>query len=305
MWYVVRTIDTVRHHRTLIDPIISIPNHHSLLWIYCGQWTLLTFLNGLTTNSKVCCLDVASCTLGSRTLHSLSTLGFNMEQMVTLLVTWTLCMEWHICWHFFPIHENTVPMMLVTMAIVLIIAHPIPLHSCPCFVDSVCFVGAMLGAMIGCWAWAHNQYVPVGPHGESMWSTHLISSHPHPIPSFSRFGAHFLLNLLVLFNFEHVGWIKSALRMVFGLTICLVARLILKTIGKRIWPYFFRTNTYTYAPCLTTCKSNSCNSQCNYPRWMTFDVIDETAVNRIFSYGAIGFCAAYVAPLMFSASGLS
>ncbi|KAI8822088.1 phosphatidic acid phosphatase type 2/haloperoxidase [Fimicolochytrium jonesii] len=55
----------------------------------------------------------------------------------------------------------TVPLAVVPLCVILISIHPDPEGPCPCFDDSVAFVGTLGGLLIGNWHW--SMYNPVPP----------------------------------------------------------------------------------------------------------------------------------------------
>ncbi|OOF93130.1 hypothetical protein ASPCADRAFT_209748 [Aspergillus carbonarius ITEM 5010] len=103
----------------------------------------------------------------------------------------------------------------VTLVVLLILGlvrvHPEPADDCPCFDDSVAFAGVMVGAQVAYW--------------------HIAKSSmglDEPVPA------------TVPFEFERVGAVKTALRLIIGVLVLFTWRALTKPFLLRVLPPVFR-----------------------------------------------------------------
>ena len=103
----------------------------------------------------------------------------------------------------------------VTLVILLILGlvriHPEPADDCPCFDDSVAFAGVTLGAQVAYWHIARSSL---------MWD--------EPVPA------------NVPFEFQRVGLVKTALRLIIGVLMLFTWRAVTKPFLLRALPPVFR-----------------------------------------------------------------
>lgn len=97
------------------------------------------------------------------------------------------------------------------VAIVLIRINPEPADDCPCFDDSVSFLGVVIGINLGAWHYAQTKFA--------------IDS---PIPS------------TVPFELEEIGLLRATIRIVLGVVIIFMWRSTAKPALLKILPPFFR-----------------------------------------------------------------
>lgn len=115
-----------------------------------------------------------------------------------------------------PFHELLHTSFYVSFAlsiilIILIRIHPEPADDCPCFDDSVAFLGVMIGTETGDWHYNLTRF---------SWS--------HPV------GA------TVPFSLSHLGWVTAALRVVVGIAMIVCWREVMKPAMLTTLPHVFR-----------------------------------------------------------------
>ncbi|PSN61838.1 sphingosine-1-phosphate phosphohydrolase-like protein [Corynespora cassiicola Philippines] len=102
-------------------------------------------------------------------------------------------------------------MIATLVVLVLVRVHPEPADDCPCFDDSVSFMGVVVGVNFGGWHFAQTRF-----------------SISDPIPS------------TVPFDLESIGLIKASLRILLGVVIIFVWRASAKPTLFKILPPLFR-----------------------------------------------------------------
>ena len=95
--------------------------------------------------------------------------------------------------------------------IILIRIHPEPADDCPCFDDSVAFSSVLIGIEIGGWHYATGN-----------WAT------TKPVPG------------TVPFSLEHLGWAKTAARLVIGVFVIFAWKEVMKPALLKTLPHLFR-----------------------------------------------------------------
>lgn len=105
--------------------------------------------------------------------------------------------------------QNIIIVTLVVLALVRL--HPEPADDCPCFDDSVSFVGVFLGAQIAGWQFARSSVA---------WTEPWLATAPY--------------------RFETLGLSKTVLRIVFGVILIFTWRETSKPFLLRILPPIFR-----------------------------------------------------------------
>lgn len=103
------------------------------------------------------------------------------------------------------------PTLLALIIILLVRIHPEPADDCPCFDDSVAFAGVFIGVEVGAWHFA-----------QSGWAWDL------PVPG------------TVPFDFKHMGWIRTILRIIVGVLTIFAWREIMKPTLLKLLPHLFR-----------------------------------------------------------------
>jgi hypothetical protein len=117
--------------------------------------------------------------------------------------------EWIDSWIFSGSYTD---IFVATMVVLILIRiNPEPADDCPCFDDSVSFLGVVIGINLGAWHYAHT--------------TFAIDS---PIPS------------TVPFQLEQVGLVRATIRIVLGVVIIFMWRSTAKPALLKILPPFFR-----------------------------------------------------------------
>ncbi|KAK7560602.1 sphingosine-1-phosphate phosphohydrolase [Phyllosticta citricarpa] len=104
---------------------------------------------------------------------------------------------------------NLVIVALVVLVLVRI--HPEPADDCPCFDDSVCFAGVVIGVELASWHFAQTSFAL-----------------PSPIPS------------TIPFSIQEIGYIKATLRIILGVLIIFAWRGVMKPALLRVLPPVFR-----------------------------------------------------------------
>lgn len=104
-----------------------------------------------------------------------------------------------------------VPLALAVVLIILIRIHPEPADDCPCFDDSVAFLGVMIGTETGDWHYSTTSF---------SWS--------HPVPA------------TVPFSLSHLGWVTATLRVVVGISLIIAWREVMKPTMLTSLPHVFR-----------------------------------------------------------------
>ncbi|KAK8163495.1 PAP2 superfamily-domain-containing protein [Phyllosticta citribraziliensis] len=101
--------------------------------------------------------------------------------------------------------------IVVLVILVLVRIHPEPADDCPCFDDSVCFAGVVIGVESASWHFAQTSLAL-----------------PSPIPS------------TIPFSIQEIGYIKATLRIVLGVLIIFAWRGVMKPTLLRVLPPVFR-----------------------------------------------------------------
>ncbi|OJJ51117.1 hypothetical protein ASPZODRAFT_127130 [Penicilliopsis zonata CBS 506.65] len=102
-------------------------------------------------------------------------------------------------------------LIVVVIILTLVRIHPEPADDCPCFDDSVAFAGVLIGAEVAYWDFARSSI---------SWT--------EPSPA------------TVPYRLESLGWIKTILRTVLGVTCIVVWREVMKPSLLRVLPPIFR-----------------------------------------------------------------
>lgn len=92
----------------------------------------------------------------------------------------------------------------VLIIIVLVRVHPEPADDCPCFDDSVCFAGVMIGLEVGTWHFSRSQFA------------------------------------VIPFDLQALGWVAVILRVLFGVFVVFVWREVAKPTMLKTLPHIFR-----------------------------------------------------------------
>lgn len=113
----------------------------------------------------------------------------------------------------FWITQGSTANVLVTILVVLVLVriHPEPADDCPCFDDSVAFMGVVIGASVGAWHYSRTPF-----------------SLDEPIPS------------TVPFDFAEIGPVKTILRILIGIVFVFVWRAVTKPALFKVLPPIFR-----------------------------------------------------------------
>ncbi|KAF4303341.1 Phosphatidic acid phosphatase type 2/haloperoxidase [Botryosphaeria dothidea] len=105
----------------------------------------------------------------------------------------------------------TAPLIVTLVILILVRIHPEPADDCPCFDDSVCFAGVVIGVEVGIWHFAKTRW-----------------AYDDPVPG------------TVAFDIEQIGWLKAALRIVLGVFIIFAWRGLMKPTLLKVLPPIFR-----------------------------------------------------------------
>ncbi|KAL0256352.1 Long-chain base-1-phosphate phosphatase [Diplodia seriata] len=103
------------------------------------------------------------------------------------------------------------PFFVTFVILVLVRIHPEPADDCPCFDDSVCFAGVVIGVEIGVWHFSKTRF-----------------AYDDPVPG------------TVAFSIQHLGWLRAVLRIVLGVFIIFAWRATMKPLLLRFLPPLFR-----------------------------------------------------------------
>ncbi|KAF2121401.1 hypothetical protein BDV96DRAFT_564202 [Lophiotrema nucula] len=103
------------------------------------------------------------------------------------------------------------PLIATLIVLVLCRIHPEPADDCPCYDDTVSFMGVVIGINVGAWHFAQTAF-----------------STDFPIPS------------TVPFDLKEVGLVKASIRIALGVVIVFVWRATMKPILFKILPPIFR-----------------------------------------------------------------
>lgn len=103
------------------------------------------------------------------------------------------------------------PLFAILVILILVRVHPEPADDCPCFDDSVSFVGVVIGCQLGAWHYSHTGFAV-----------------DHPIPS------------TVPFDLQTIGLVRATIRIVLGVVMIFIWRASMKPTLFRILPPIFR-----------------------------------------------------------------
>ncbi|KAI0428129.1 PAP2 superfamily-domain-containing protein [Xylaria sp. FL1042] len=92
----------------------------------------------------------------------------------------------------------------VLLIIVLVRVHPEPADDCPCFDDSVCFAGVMIGLEVGTWHFSQSPFAAI------------------------------------VFDLHALGWLAVILRVLFGVFVVFIWREVAKPTLLKTLPHVFR-----------------------------------------------------------------
>ncbi|KAL1918285.1 uncharacterized protein VTP21DRAFT_2945 [Calcarisporiella thermophila] len=104
------------------------------------------------------------------------------------------------------------PLFFVAAGLLLVWVHPDPVDRCPCFEDSVCFTSVIFGVLGGSWYFAKTPYA---------WSTPTVATVPYDV------GA--------------IGVAGSVMRIVFGIIVLFIWRLVAKKACYFLLPPIYRS----------------------------------------------------------------
>lgn len=97
------------------------------------------------------------------------------------------------------------PVLAAVLAIIILVrVHPEPADDCPCFDDSVCFAGVMIGLEVGTWHFARSPFADIP------------------------------------FDLQALGWLAVTLRVLFGVLVVFVWREVAKPTLLKTLPHLFR-----------------------------------------------------------------
>ncbi|KAI0392743.1 PAP2-domain-containing protein [Xylariaceae sp. FL0594] len=99
---------------------------------------------------------------------------------------------------------GTPVLLAVLVIIVLVRVHPEPADDCPCFDDSVCFAGVMIGLEVGTWHFSRTPFASIP------------------------------------FDFHGLGWLTVVVRVLFGVLVVFVWREVAKPTLLKVLPHIFR-----------------------------------------------------------------
>jgi membrane-associated phospholipid phosphatase len=120
-----------------------------------------------------------------------------------------LYVEWIDSWIFSGAYTD---IFVATLAVLILIRiNPEPADDCPCFDDSVSFLGVVIGINLGAWHYAHTNFAV-----------------DYPIPS------------TVPFQMEEIGLMKATIRILLGVVIVFLWRATAKPVLLKVLPPFFR-----------------------------------------------------------------
>lgn len=105
----------------------------------------------------------------------------------------------------------TAPLFVTLVILVLVRIHPEPADDCPCFDDSVCFAGVVIGVEVGVWHFSKTSYAV-----------------EDPVPG------------TVAFDIAEIGWLKAVLRILLGVFIIFAWRALMKPLLLKFLPPLFR-----------------------------------------------------------------
>jgi dihydrosphingosine 1-phosphate phosphatase len=103
------------------------------------------------------------------------------------------------------LQSGWVPVFVAVLTIIVLVrVHPEPADDCPCFDDSVCFAGVMIGLEVGTWHFARTPFASIP------------------------------------FDLHGLGWLAVILRVLFGVLVVFVWREVAKPTLLKVLPHVFR-----------------------------------------------------------------
>ncbi|KAK6457546.1 sphingolipid resistance protein [Scheffersomyces xylosifermentans] len=106
------------------------------------------------------------------------------------------------------------PVLIIGFYLLLIHIHSEPIDDCPCFDDSVSFIGVLLGLDLS--------------HYVAFKSKYFVNRNAFQDP------------LLINFEYSELGWVKTALRFVLGVTLVVIWKAVSKPIIFTILPPIYK-----------------------------------------------------------------
>jgi membrane-associated phospholipid phosphatase len=178
---------------------------------------------------------------------------------------------------------SNVGTVLVGLVVAMIVLHPVAVHDCPCFEDSVCFGGTILGVVSGIAHLHALPHVPTGPRGE------------------------------VLFSYARSGLAGSIFRVAVGLCLVLLVRSALKAACLRTLRRLplSRASPHPCARKHERTDEPDSDPVVNVSAVLAdvlhssfFNVLDVQTVTRIVAYCGVGYAATCIAPAIFHWLGI-
>lgn len=159
-----------------------------------------------------------------------------------------------------------VPLWSAAAAVGAVVLHPVAPARCPCYTDSVCFIGTLAGAVSSLWAFRRAGVAPVGPTGDLPFD--LAAASPAVVLA----------------------------RVALGLTTTLVARSAAKAasgaVARRLVSY--------KSPHHTT--EEFCEELARSASW--YHAVDALCLTRLVTYAVMTAAATVLSPAAFHAIGI-
>ncbi|TDL24468.1 hypothetical protein BD410DRAFT_719424 [Rickenella mellea] len=116
----------------------------------------------------------------------------------------------------------SVPLIITVIGLVMVNQHPQPIDDCPCFEDAIAFVSVIMGSLISQW---HGAKYGFGP---AFFSSHMPGSGGDDWAALSTW------------------WLFAALKMVVGVLIIFMWRLLAKSVLHTVLPPVFRLAAHAF-----------------------------------------------------------
>lgn len=151
-------------------------------------------------------------------------------------------------WYYFDLIEDltlsggwSIPIVVVSVGLVLVVAHPQPLDDCPCFEDSVAFVSVVMGIVTARWTNVRYGLLPRddNPLGKG---SRIMAKVISPIEQVIKQKLlHRQPDTLLATSIDVLlDVLLKASKVAIGVVVILAARLTVKTICRIILPPIFR-----------------------------------------------------------------
>ncbi|KAG1124460.1 hypothetical protein G6F42_009601 [Rhizopus arrhizus] len=138
-------------HRLTMSPSVALeygfPSTHSTNSISVALFLMSMACEKLAPESPARLISVIACTFYAFNFASKDCIGGSILAYLVYLAQWTFKDQFNALFT----SQSYWVFMAIPICLMLVSLHPDPMERCPCFEDSVCFMGVLIGLMPGSW----------------------------------------------------------------------------------------------------------------------------------------------------------